>query len=86
MKLENGNEMIKLTDTKKFGSKAFLKNVEVGKWFKFNCLSVGQEMIGYGKVIAILENGYVEVEKYFELPSYRPYAARTWFDNLPFAI
>ena len=76
----------KVADPKNFGSKAYLKKAEVGKWFKFDVVSVSESKTGYGKVVAILENGEVEVEKYFELPSYRPYAAHAWYDDLPFAI
>ena len=42
-------------------------------------------MICFGKIIAI-KNGYAELEKYFELPVCRPYAAYKWYDNLPFVI
>ena len=59
---------------------------EVGKWYKFDVLSIDQDLIGYGKVTAINEDGTCEVEKYFELPGYRPYAAAKWFDRLPMAI
>lgn len=68
------------------GKRAYFKEVEVGKWFKFDVLVVGEDRIGYGKVVAINEDGSVEVEKYFELPTYRPYAAHNWFDNLPMAV
>ena len=77
--------IIKLADQSRYGKKAYLKPAEEGKWFKFSVTSIGEDMIGYGKIVKI-ENGYAEVEKYFELPSYRPYAAHKWFDNLPFAI
>ena len=79
-------KIVRLANAKEFGSKAYLKEVEVGKWFKFDIISIGQDKVGYGKVTAILEDGKVEVEKYFELPSYRPYAARAWYDSLPYAI
>lgn len=77
---------IRIPDKSKFGSKAFLKEVEVGKWFKFDVLTIGVDMVGYGKVVEILENGNAVVDKYFELPSYRPYAGINWYDKLPFAI
>lgn len=64
----------------------YKKAVEVGKWFKFDRLCPGQTMVGYGKVVNIINEDEVEVEKYFELPSYRPYSAPKWFDNLPYAI
>ena len=78
--------IIRLTGKELFGSKAFTKKVEVGKWFKFNKISIGTEMIGYGKIVNVLNEEEVEVEKYFELPSYRPYAAQKWYDSLPYAI
>ena len=78
--------VVKLEKANRFGSKAFLRKVEIGKWFKFNVISIGEDMVGYGKVVAILNEEEVEVEKYFELPSYRPYAVKKWYDDLPFAI
>lgn len=70
-----------------FSKRAYTKQVEVGKWFKFSQLCVGQDMIGYGKVVRIVEENVVEVEKYFELPACRPYAAKdVWYEKLPFAI
>lgn len=76
----------KIPNKSKFGSKAYVKEVEVGKWFKFDVISTGEDMVGYGKVVEILENGNAVVDKYFELPSYRPYAGIHWYDRLPFAI
>lgn len=79
-------KVVKLADKSRFGSKAYLKEAEVGKWYKFDKICVGEQMVGYGKIVNILEDGYVEVGKYFELPSYRPYATHNWYDNLPYAI
>lgn len=67
----------------KFSKGAKIEVPQIGKWYKFETIS---NDIGYGKVVAILENDTVEVEKYFELPSYRPYAAHNWYDYLPWAI
>ena len=78
--------VVKLSRKSDFGKKAYTKQAEVGKWFKFDVIQPGEQMVGFGKVVALLEDGKVEVEKYFELPSYRPYASRKWFDELPFAI
>lgn len=78
--------IVKIRNKNEYGKKAYLKEVEVGKWFKFSIINVGQNMVAYGKVIKILNDDEVEVEKYFELPSYRPYAATSWFDKLPYAI
>lgn len=76
---------VKLAKRNQFGSKARLAKAEVGKWYAFTTLRV-QPTTGYGKVVAILDDEYVEVEKWFELPDYRPYACHKWFDDLPFAI
>lgn len=68
-----------------FGAKANISlNVQVGKWYKFDTISGD---IGYGKVVEVKEDGKsVVVEKYFELPSYRPYAETKWYDKLPYAV
>lgn len=86
-KNDNGKATAKLFNTKDLGSKgkAMAKKVEVGKWYKFDVLG-SNELMGYGKVVAINDDGTCEVEKYFELPSYRPYASHHWFDDLPMAI
>lgn len=76
----------RLFKQEQLGKKAYAKQVEVGKWYKFDVLSCGQQMTGFGKVVAINNDGTCEVEKYFELPSYRPYAAHNWYDGLPMAI
>ena len=77
-----------LFDKKLLGTKglARARQVEVGKWYKFDVICAGQDMVGYGKVVRIIDETSVEVEKYFELPSYRPYASTNWFDRLPYAI
>lgn len=79
-------KIVRLANAKEFGSKAYLREAQVGKWYKFEVRNIGANATGYGKVTAILEDGKVEVEKYFELPSYRPYAATSWYDKLPYAI
>lgn len=76
----------KLALRDQFGSKAFVKEPEVGKWFKFDVTSVGAARVGYGKIVAIIDDETVEVEKYFEKASYRPFDAPAWYDNLPFAV
>ena len=43
-------------------------------------------MVGFGKVVRVIDEEHAEVERYFELPSYRPYAASKWYDSLPMAI
>lgn len=68
-----------------FGHKGMMRAVEVqvGNWYKFQ---VSNEILGYGKVTRITNDGYCEVEKYFELPKYRPYASHNWFDDLKYAL
>lgn len=68
-----------------FGKKANVAIAEVGKWYKFECFGSGNP-VGYGKVVGFDEDGWCELEKYFELPSHRPYASTKWFDLLPWAI
>ena len=62
------------------------KDIEIGQWYKFeaNC-PFGKKMVGYGKVVAFIGEDEVLVEKYFELPYDRPYAARKWYDYLQYA-
>ena len=79
-------ERVKLAKRSDFGSKAKVEEAVVGHWYSFGVVSVGQQMVGYGKIVEIDDEGYALVDKYFELPSYRPYAAHKWFDNLPCAI
>lgn len=78
----------RLFNANELSSKTNAKQIEVGKWYKFQVLANGEPYCGYGKVVSteIDENGKVEVEKYFELPIYRPYATTKWFDRLPLAI
>lgn len=83
---DDGKRNIDLPKECEFGKKAFLEKPVVGHWYKFDHLCVGQDEIGYGKVTKVNDDGSVDVEKYFHLPSYRPYAATKWFDYLPFAI
>ncbi len=78
------NRNMTLPTRNDFGSKAYCKKAEVGKWYKFDGI-IGN-VIGYGKIVSFIDDDRVEVEKYFELPSYRPYAAHNWYDDLPFAI
>lgn len=77
---------VTINSRKQFGSKAYLQKIEVGKWFAFDVVTVGTSMTGYGKVVAINDDGTATVDRYFQLPSYRPYAAHKWFDSLPFAV
>ncbi len=77
------NETAYLFKSSELGRKAHTAKAEIGKWFKFDH---GNENTGYGKVVAINGNGTVEVEKYFSLPKYRPYATHKWFDDLPMAV
>lgn len=79
------NELIPrfLRKQSEFGKKAKIAYPQVGRWYVFEA---ADGYIGYGKVTSILNNNRVEVEKYFELPSYRPYAAHAWYDNLPWAV
>jgi len=73
-----------------FEDKGFAKNTlrcvpEIGKWYKFQA-KAAQELTGYGKVVKIVDDSHIEVIKYFEIPSYRPYGGHKWFDDLPYAI
>lgn len=68
-----------------YGKKAYVKEVEVGKWYIFPCIKLGEDLTAYGKVVSI-DGEIVKVVKYFTLPSYRPYAAHKWFDDLPMAV
>lgn len=61
------------------------KDIEIGQWYKFQPNCPFEQAVGYGKVIAFLGENEVLVEKYFELPKDRPYAARKWFDYLHYA-
>jgi len=76
----------RLFNKKDLGSKANAQKVEAGKWYKFEVLTPGQRMVGFGKVVRVIDEEHAEVERYFELPSYRPYAASKWYDSLPMAI
>lgn len=79
---------VHLNHAEEFGKKAYLENVQVGHWYKF-CTMIsapGEDVIGYGKVVAVNGDGTVDVVKFFKLPSYRPYAAPAWYDRLPYAI
>ena len=67
------------------GKKTELVEIQIGKWYKFNYTCIGEAMAQYGKVVKIDEDGTIWAEKVFELPSYRPYAATKWYDNLPMA-
>lgn len=66
------------------GNKKYCSKVQVGKWFRFDINQGGME--GFGKVIEIVDENCVRVEKYFELKTYRPYAAKKWFDNLNYGV
>ena len=77
-------EKVWTIDKDKLGKKAYAKQVEVGKWYKFDCLS-NMGYTEYGKVVEI-KDGEVFAEKTFQLPDYRPYAETKWFDNLPMGI
>lgn len=79
-------EKARLFKKEELGKKAYSQKIEIGKWFKFAVVSVGEKKVGYGKVVEIIDEEYCLVEKYFELPSYRPYAAHHWYDDLPMAI
>ena len=74
-----------LPDASRFGKKAYVKKVEIGKWFAFDAKSIDQTLVGYGKVVDIKDDCVI-LEKYFEITSKRPYAAHRWYDYLPFAI
>lgn len=77
---------VRLFKKSDLGSKAYSQNVAVGRWFKFYVPSCGEDLVGFGKVVRIIDENFVEVEKYFELPDYRPYASTNWYDRLPMAI
>ena len=80
-----GLKEIRVFRKDEYGKKAYVKEVEVGKWYKFPCIVCGEDLTAYGKVVSI--NGeMVKVVKYFTLQSYRPYAAHKWFDDLPLAV
>ena len=56
---------------------------EVGKWYQFYCMGNKER---YAKVVEIVGNyESVKVVKSFEVPSWRPYSGRKWYDNLPWA-
>lgn len=78
-------KLVSVAKREDFGSKAYLEKTVVGHWYKFIHTGISNNC-GYGKVVAINDDGTVEVVKYFELPDYRPYASRNWFDSLPYAI
>lgn len=73
-------------DLSKMGKKAYTVRPEVGKWYKFDDLTAGSNSIVYGKVVEIINDKECLIEKSFTLPSYRPYAAAKWFDNLSYAV
>lgn len=81
-------KLAKLFKVEDFSMKARsrLEHVQVGKWYKFDANAIGFNGTGYGKVVRIIDEKTVEVEKYFELPDYRPYASTKWYDSLPLAI
>lgn len=72
-------------EKEQFTAKANVKNVEVGKWFRVKTFC-GENYSCYGKVVEILEDGFVLVEKYFEVPNRRFNYSPKWYDNLPYAI
>ena len=58
---------------------------EVGKWYKFD-VGLGGNKVRYAKVVEIVGNyESVKVVKKFEVPSWRPYSGKKWYDNLPWA-
>lgn len=59
-------------------------NVVVGKWYYFPGPCEGN-LSNYGKVVEILEDGYVMVEKYFQAPNYSANMNK-WYYNLDGAV
>lgn len=56
---------------------------EVGKWYKFDCMG---NRTRYAKVVEVADDyESVKVIKEFELPNWRPYCGKKWYDNLPWA-
>lgn len=76
---------VRVFDKDQFTAKANVKKVEIGKWYIVKTF-VGQNWICYGKVVEILEDGEILVEKYFEVPSNRYGRETRWYDRLPYAI
>ena len=57
---------------------------QVGKWYKFKVYFGNIDR--YAKVVEIVGNyESVKVVKTFEVPSWRPYSGKKWYDNLPWA-
>lgn len=72
-------------DKNQFTARANVKNVEVGKWFRVRTFC-NENCYSYGKVVEILEDGFILVEKYFEVPARRFNNSPKWYDSLPYAI
>lgn len=78
-------EIVEPFKIENLGKKANAEKIKIGKWYMFESISVCQNFVKYGKVVKI-ENNEVYAEKVFELPSYRPFVGKKWFDYLPMGI